>query len=62
MNSNNRGTIKFKVMIGLLIGLVVVIMGIGSLHLYDYTGRIPRLGDQQTQGHQLPYLPPRHLV
>jgi hypothetical protein len=39
MNSNNRGTIKFKVMIGLLIGLVVVIMGIGSLHLYDYTGR-----------------------
>jgi predicted CXXCH cytochrome family protein len=42
VEKTNRGTIKFKVMIGLLIGLVVVIMGIGSLHLYDYTENDPK--------------------
>jgi hypothetical protein len=41
MISNNRGAIKFKVIIGLLIGLVVVGVGVGSLHLYDYTENDP---------------------
>jgi predicted CXXCH cytochrome family protein len=42
MISNNRGAIKFKIMIGLLIGLVAVGLGIGSLHLYDYTENDPK--------------------
>lgn len=41
MISNNRGVIKFKIVIGLLIGLIVVGLGLGSLHLYDYTENDP---------------------
>ncbi len=39
---NNRGAVKFKIMIGLLIGLVVMGAGFGSLHLYDYTENDPK--------------------
>jgi predicted CXXCH cytochrome family protein len=42
MISNNRGGIKFKVIIGLLIGLVVMGAGFASLHLYDYTENEPK--------------------
>jgi hypothetical protein len=42
MISNHRGTIKFKIIIGLFVGLVVVGMGVGSLHLYDYTENEPK--------------------
>ncbi|MEE9258932.1 MAG: cytochrome c3 family protein [Nitrospinaceae bacterium] len=41
MISNNRGTKKYKIIIGLLAGLLVVVMGTGSLHLYDYTENDP---------------------
>ena len=42
MISNNRGTKKYKIIIGLLAGLLVVVMGAGSLHLYDYTENDPQ--------------------
>ena len=42
MATNTRGTRKFKIIIGLLAGLIVVLLGMGSLHLYDYTENDPK--------------------